>query len=131
MADLFAHLLDLRDLTRVALGNVVAAEDDDVPLEEHEEVVVAVQEHAELAVQLSEPGQLTGLFALRQGLQFARNAGEWGILIPYPEAEWVFFPESIMPPRPMERSSRAKGHDARGRRKPILLRDRCENNILI
>ena len=76
MADLFAHLLDLRDLTRVALGNVVAAEDDDVPLEEHEEVVVAVQEHAELAVQLSEPGQLTGLVPLRQGLQFARNAGE-------------------------------------------------------
>ena len=35
----------------------------------------------------------------------------WGILTPYPEAEW--------------------GHDARGRRKPNLPRDRCENNILI
>ena len=73
-ADLFAHFLDLRDLIRVALGDVVAAEDDDVPLEEHQEVVVAVQEDAELPVQLSEPGQLTGLVPLRQGLQVARNA---------------------------------------------------------
>ena len=34
---------------------------------------------------------------------------EWGILTPYPEAEWVFSPKSIMPPRPIERSSRAEG----------------------
>ena len=33
----------------------------------------------------------------------------WGIPTPYPEAEWIFSPESIMPPRPIERSSRAKG----------------------
>ena len=33
----------------------------------------------------------------------------WGILTRYPEAEWIFSPESIMPPRPIERSSRAKG----------------------
>ena len=32
---------------------------------------------------------------------------KWGILTPYPEAEWIFSPESIMPPRPIERSSRA------------------------
>ena len=25
---------------------------------------------------------------------------EWGILTPYPEAEWVFSPESIMPRGP-------------------------------
>ena len=43
----------------------MAAEDDDVPLEEHEEVVVAVQEDAELAVQLPKPGKLTGLVHLR------------------------------------------------------------------
>ena len=65
-------------MIRVALGDVVAAEDDDVPLEEHQEVVVAVQEDAELPVQLSEPGQLTGLVPLRQGLQVARNAAQCG-----------------------------------------------------
>ena len=43
-------------------------------------------------------------FSLSKGV-----VGEWGILTPYPEAEWVFSPESIMPPRPIERSSRAEG----------------------
>ena len=37
------------------------------------------------------------------------SAKVWGILIPYPEAEWVFSPESIMPQRPIERSSKAEG----------------------
>ena len=41
-------------------------------------------------------------------LMIAR-ARKWGILTPYPEAEWVFSPENIMPPRPIERSSRAEG----------------------
>ena len=41
--DLLAHLLDLRDLLRVALGDVVAAEDDDVALEEHAYMTSTVQ----------------------------------------------------------------------------------------
>ena len=73
-AHLFAHFLYLGDLLFVVLGDVVAAEDDDVPLEEHEQVVVAVQEHAELAVQLPEARQLARLVLLRQGLQLACDA---------------------------------------------------------
>ena len=42
-------------------------------------------------------------------MQMFRLGLKWGILIPYPEAEWVFSPESIMPPRPIESSSRAEG----------------------
>ena len=73
-AHLFAHFLDLGDLFLVVLGDVVAAEDDDVPLEEHEQVVVAVQEHTELAVQLPEARQLARLVIPRQGLQLACDA---------------------------------------------------------
>ena len=73
-AHLLAHFLDLGDLFLVVLGDVVAAEDDDVPLEEHEQVVVAVQEHAELAVQLPEARQLARLVIPRQGLQLACDA---------------------------------------------------------
>ena len=73
-AHLFAHFLYLGDLLFVVLGDVVAAEDDDVPLEEHEQVVVAVQEHTELAVQLTEARQLARLVLLRQGLQLACDA---------------------------------------------------------
>ena len=47
-------------------------------------------------------------FPDHRGLQIVCMT-EWGILIPYPEAEWVFSPDSIMPPRPIERSSRAEG----------------------
>ena len=42
-------------------------------------------------------GQTQGTHKVRVGL---RNF-VWGILTPYPEAEWVFSPESIMPPRPI------------------------------
>ena len=41
--DLLAHLLDLCDLIGVALGDVVAAEDDDVALEEHAYMTSTVQ----------------------------------------------------------------------------------------
>ena len=52
------------------------------------------------------PGGTRGLF-----LKWRRSfkTSKWGILTPYPKAEWVFSPESIMPPRPIERSSRAEG----------------------
>ena len=36
-----------------------------------------MQEHAELAVELPEPGKLTGLVPLRQGLQFSSDAVEF------------------------------------------------------
>ena len=57
------------------------------------------------------PPLLLPLHPRPQGPRDHRQRREpvWGILTPYPEAEWVSPPESIMPPRPIERSSRAEG----------------------
>ena len=48
--------------------------------------------------------------AFRTNHKSLGERAKWGILTPYPEAEWVFSPESIMPPRPIERSHVFPGH---------------------